>query len=247
MREREHRFIAFGVIFIFGVGAGWIVKGRYWDAFFSSYVPALATLLAAYYGARFAFQYQADKEKEESKRLNIRHGNAAIFTLMRMANSLRSFQIQFLNPARESQFRFIEIPQVLHYVDDDIKLNIDALYFLLRPEGENLLSELVIASEKYHVAIDVLNERSRLLSNSVPLLDRAGITSGGQYSLEQIKEALGERLYNSLVKFTDYTFEDIDDTINILKPCADKLRASLQKLHPNETIIGFEYLNQIKW
>ena len=47
--------VTFGVPFILGVGAGWIVQRRHWDVFLTSYVPALATLVAAFYGARYAF------------------------------------------------------------------------------------------------------------------------------------------------------------------------------------------------
>ncbi len=46
------RFFLFGIIFILGVGAGWILQGQHWDVLPTSYVPVLATLIAAFYGAK---------------------------------------------------------------------------------------------------------------------------------------------------------------------------------------------------
>ena len=74
--KKMTRIFTFGVPFIVGVGAGWIVQGRHWDAFLTSYVPALATLVAAFYGAKYAFQFQKDKEMEDNKRQNDCHSSA---------------------------------------------------------------------------------------------------------------------------------------------------------------------------
>jgi len=71
-KEQMKRFISYGITFILGSGAGWILSGKHWDIFFTSYVPALATLLAAFYGAKFAFQFQREKDEEKNKEKHIR-------------------------------------------------------------------------------------------------------------------------------------------------------------------------------
>lgn len=236
-----NKFVTLGVTFILGVGAGWLVQGRHWDVFLTSYVPVLATLLAAFYGAKYAFQFQKDKEKEDTKRRNVVNGNTAIFSMMRMTAKLRNIQRQLINPARNLPVRFLQMQPTLHIINDDIKLNIETLYFLLETDDRNLLNELVTEAARYQGALDAVNERSRLHRDEVqPLLERAGIVQGRDYSLAHIEQALGSRLYITMQQATEQAIDHVDNTVVSLKQVADKLRASLKKQYPNDTIIGFE-------
>jgi len=70
--------ISICVAFILGAVAGWMAKGEHLDFLFSHYVPAIVTLLAAYYGAKFAFDFQRSKEEKEQKNKNIISGNLAV-------------------------------------------------------------------------------------------------------------------------------------------------------------------------
>jgi hypothetical protein len=239
--NKINKIVTFGVPFIFGVGAGWIVQGRHWDVFLTSYVPALATLVAAFYGARYAFQFQKDKEKEDNKKRNVVNGNSAIFNIMRMTTTLRNIQIQIIDPARDRPVRFLQMQPTLHLINDDIKINIESLYFLLETDDRNLLGELVTEEARYRSALSAINERSRLHIEEVqPLLERAGIVEGGDYSLARIEEALGNRLYITMQEATEQAINHVDNAVVSLQQVADKLRASLKKVYPDETIIGFE-------
>ncbi len=239
--NKTKRIFTFGVPFILGVGAGWIVQGRHCDVFLTSYVPALATLVAAFLGARYAFQFQKDKEKEENKKRNVVNGNSAIFNMMRMTTTLRSVQIQIIEPARDRPIRFLQMQPTLHLITDDIKLNIESLYFLLETDERNILGELVTEEARYRSALQAINERSRIHREEVqPLLERAGIVEGGDYSLAQIENALGNRLYITIQQATEEAINLVDKTVVSLKEVADKLRASLKKVYPDEIIIGFE-------
>lgn len=236
-----NKIVTVGVPFILGAGAGWIVKGEHWNVFLTSYVPALATLVAAFYGAKYAFQFQKDKEKEDNKRRNVVNGNSAIFNMMRMTNTLRTVQRQIIDPARDRPVRFLQMQPTLHLINDDIKLNIETLYFLLETEARNLLGELVTEEARYQSALDAINERSRLHREEVqPVLERAGIVQGGDYSLAQIENALGNRLYTTIQQATEQAIDHVDSTVVSLKQVSDKLTASLKKQFPNETIISFE-------
>ena len=235
-----NRILIFGVTFIFGFAAGWIAQGRHGGVFLSSYVPALATLVAAFYGAKCAFQFQRDKEREENKRRNVVNGNSAIFNMMRMAEKLKNVQRQIIDPVRGRPACFLEMRPTLHLVKDDIKLNIETLYFLLETDDRNLLGALMVEEARYQSALDAINERSRLHRQEVqPLLERAGFVQGGNYSFAQIEEALGNRVYTTIRSATDQVIDYVDSTIVSLKQVADKLTASLKKQYPNETIISF--------
>lgn len=239
-----HNLISLGIAFILGAGAGWILNGKHWDVFLTSYVPALATLVAAFYGAKYAFQFQRAKEKDDEKKRNVINGNAAIFTLIRMICSLRDIQKQIIDPARNVPFRFIQMRPALRFIKDENELNIESMYFLLETEDKTLLSELVMESDRYHSAIGTYNERSRIHREDVQtVLERAGFVQGGTYSSEEIKTLLGDRLYITIQQATDATIEQVDNALITLNRVANKLHTSLKKLYPNDTIIRFEIVD----
>lgn len=237
---KVNRTITLGATFILGFAAGWLAEGKHWDVFLTSYIPSLATLVAAFYGAKYAFQFQKDKETEDSKNRNVVNGNNSIFALMRMANKLAIFQRQIINPIRNSPARFLEMPSTITQEKDDIKLNIEKLYFLLETDDRNLLGEIMVEEDRYRSAIDAINLRSQLHLHEVqPLLERAGFVAGGQYSFAQIEGMLGQRLYATISQATDDVIRHVDATVVSIKSVSDKLTASLKKQYPDEKIISF--------
>jgi hypothetical protein len=167
------RIISIGVPFILGVGAGWIIQGRHWDVFLTSYVPALATLVAAFYGAKYAFQFQKDKEVEDSKKSNIINGNSTIFNMMRMASDLTNYQRQIIDPVRGRPTYFLEMRPTPYFDRELVKLNIEKLYFLLDTEDKNLLGELVTEETRYQSALvailkEVADKLTAILQKQFP-------------------------------------------------------------------------------
>lgn len=232
--------IAYGAAFILGVGAGWIIQGRHWDVFLTSYIPALATLLAAFYGAKYAFQFQIDKEAENIKRFNLVSANIAIFTLMRMANKLRNYQRDTIDIVRKSPSRFLELQPTLDMEKEHIKLDIEALYFVLETEDRNLLGEVIIEEERYRNVIDTINKRSQLHLHEVqPLLESANFVSGDSYSLDDIKQMLKPRIYDTLVQATESVINLVDETLISIEMTSNKLTASIKKQYPDKTVISF--------
>lgn len=201
-------------------------------------MPAIATLLAAFFGAKFAFEFQRDKEREDSKKRNIVNGNIAIFNIVCMANTLMNFQKQFIEPIRNSSTAFLDMCPALHIQRDDMKLSIETLYFLLETNDRNLLGELRFEELRYQKAVDAINERSQMYIEVQLLLEKSGIAKGVNYSFEQIEKMLGSRLYTIMQQKTDQIINHVDQTIPSLKQIADKLKTSLKKQYPNETIIG---------
>jgi hypothetical protein len=232
-------YILIGLSFILGFGLGWIAEGGRWELLFTSYVPALATLLAAFYGARFAFEFQNKKDKEGIRKHQITEGNKAIFALTRMANTLMVFQKQIISPVREDPMRFVTMQATLE-IEHEVKLDFDSLSFLLDTDDRNLLGELMVEQDRYGRSLDAINHRSRMhLLNAQPLLERAGVTQDGMYSIEQFQEALGVRLFKSLQQATEQTISSVDDSIQSIECVSGKLTDCLKKLYPEATIIRF--------
>lgn len=235
-----NKIITFGAIFIIGFAAGWVGLGQHWDVFLTSIIPSLATLVAAFFGAKYAFQFQRDKDREDNKKRNVINGNSSLFTLMRMTNNLVVFQRQIIAPIRNSPTYFLDMRPTNVIEKDDIKLNIDNLNFLLETDDRNLLGEIVVEEERYKNAIDAVNLRSNLHIHEVQLkLESAGFVQGESISLAQIENILGQRLYVSITLATDEVISHVDAAVVSIKLVADKLTASLKKQFPDEIIISF--------
>jgi len=236
---KVNRIITLGAAFILGFAAGWLVEGRHWDEFLSSYIPSLATLVAAFYGAKYAFQFQKDKEIEDIKNRNVVNGNNSIFALSRMAGKLAGFQKQIINPIRNSPAKSLEMRATNHLEKDDIKLKMEGLYFLLGTDDRNLLAEVMVEEERYRSAIDAINLRSQLHLHEVqPLLERAGFVQGGQYPFEQIEGMLGPRLYATIFQATDDVIHHVDATVESIKSVSNKLTASLKKQYQVKQLLA---------
>lgn len=234
-----NKAIPLGTAFILGAGAGWIVKGSLVSFLFTYYVPAIVTLLAAYYGAKYAFEFQREKEQQVIDKKNMVSGNLAIFKLVTMINSLLSYQRQIINPVRNKPTAFLEMSPTLPQSKDNISIDIDSLSFLLGMDEQNLVGELSVEEARYDAAISAINERSRLHRNEIqPALEAANIKNGGSYSLDEINSALGERMFQTLQLSTRQVILQVDTTIVSLKTMSDKLTKALRDQFPNERIIS---------
>ena len=234
------QYITYGIVFILGSGAGWLLSGTNWNEFFTSYVPSLATLVAAFYGAKFAFQFQQEKEEKENQEKHILNGNMAVFNLVRMANTLHVYRSQFIEPARGKPTAFLEIPPSLDLLEDDINFNVENLFFLHKSDSINLLGELTVEKSRFRGALDAINERSRMHRLEVqPAMEKAGFVQGDHYTLEKIKAILGPRLYYSIMSSTDQVIAHVDETIISLKSAGDRLSNVLKGIFPGERIISF--------
>lgn len=236
-----------GISFILGSAAGWIAQGRFLNIFFTSYVPALATLLAAYFGAKYAFDFNRAKELDDKKRKNIISGNIVIFNLTRMLNSLLSYRNQIIDPVRTKPSAFLEMSPTTQLSKEDISIELEGIYFILDTEERNLLGEVSIEISRYQRALDAINERSLIHIHEVqPTLERAGIVQGGDYHPEQIIAALGNRLYVTMQDSTAQVIQHVDSTISSLQEVGDKLTKTFKKVFPGESIIGISVPDKIE-
>ncbi len=214
---------------------------KWLEPLLSTLLSALATVVAAFLGAWYAFNLM-DKDHQRKKRATaVASANRAIFTLMRQWNELNLIQRQLIDPIRSHPAKFVTLLPTLPLDYEHLKFDIDSLSFLLDTEYRQCLMDLLIAEEKFQTAVRVLNERSRLHFQTVqPLLERAGIIEGGDYTKQQIEVALGERRKVELSRLTDDVIEHVDHAIISLKETSDYLHTVLKRLYPKETIIDFK-------
>lgn len=239
MKNRKNYVIVLGTTFIFGTVVGWIAQGKPLNFVFTYYVPALATLLAAYFGAKYAFDFQRNKEIEDIKRKNIVNGNVIIFNLMEIINSLLTYQRQIIDPVRSKPSAFIEMSPTTHLSDEEIQIDLSRIYFILETENVNLPGEISVGISKYKKALDAINQRSVTHIHELqPALEKANLQPKTNYSLKQLEDAIGSRLFTTMIESTKNIITHIDQTLIYLKDVTDKLTLSLKQQFPGEKILN---------
>jgi hypothetical protein len=204
-------------------------------------LPALATLIAAFFGAWFAFSLQSRSKKKEERNKKISYGNKALFTLCQRVNNLWLIQKNIINPFREHPGIHIAMRPALDFENDDTFLDIDGLKFLLDTDYQQLLLDLHIEDQRYKTAIRLLTSRSHLHLNLVqPRLETAGITEKQYYSIEHWKEAIGQRLYLSLQRATEDLISNVDNTVQSNIEIKDRLIEAFKSLFPGEKFFNFD-------
>lgn len=208
-------------------------------------VNPVATLIAAFAGAWFAFTYQNRQKAKDEVRQNISAGNRALVTLFQQANSLKLYQVDMIQPHRESPGRHIQVQPTLPFQEDSLSFDVKSLDFLLSRDTVQVLLDLILEEARYREAIKAINARSQHHFAIVqPKLQSAGIVEGGEYSGQDFRNALGDLDYMHLKRLTDAVVLHVDRTIESLVSAKDRLRGALVGKYPEGKFINFELLNE---
>lgn len=226
----DHQVVAAIVIFFIGTFFGFLISDKPFLLSFKDYLPAIATLIAAFLGARYAFKLNLAKEQRDEKKKNIVAGNLAVFNLIRMLNVLLNYQNQIIAPVRDKPFAFIEMRPTLHLLEEDINLDLSRLSFLLNNENPNLLGELAAEKSKFKRTLDAINERSQHhIYRLQPILEHNGIRESESYSLSQLEETLGPQLFVTMQQSTKEIIESVDSTISSMQIACGTLTSVLKR------------------
>lgn len=204
-------------------------------------LPTLATLVAVFFGAWFAFSLQSKSKKNEERNKKIANGNKALFTLCQHVNNLWLIQKKIIDPFREHPGIHIAMRPTLDFENDDTYFDIDGLKFLLDTEFQQLLLDLHIEDQRYKTTIRLVNFRSQLHLNQVqPRLESARITEEQYYSSEYWEEAIGHRLYLTLQRATEELVSNVDNTLQSTIEIKDRVIEAFKELFPGEKFFNFE-------
>jgi len=209
-------------------------------------VNPLVTLVAAFAGAWAAFKLQQFQKNKEDTKLNIAAGNRALIILLQQFNALKLFQIDFIEQFRDSPGRHMQILPALPFQEDSLFFDLRPLEFLLSPEQQQVLMDLLIEENRYRETIKAINTRSRHHFEVVqPKLAGAGFKEGGEYTGEQFRAVLGDHDYVHIKRLTDAVILHVDRTVESLFAMKGRLRSALLQQYPNSKFIDFELLKDI--
>ncbi|WEK32578.1 MAG: hypothetical protein P0Y58_10420 [Candidatus Pseudomonas phytovorans] len=202
-------------------------------AFAKDFLPAVATLIAAYAGAWYGASLLRDAAQEDEKKRQIGAGARAMFTLWRQVNVVAQIQVDFVDDYRGKPEAVISLPPIDYPLDDIPKLDLDSLAFLLDFGDAVVLETLVIAEQNFLHAVEVVKTRSALhLMDVQPILEKI-IPDGGTISHKQLEQTLGPRLFSQLIDQTKRLIFRVDSSIIDLDGAAQQLYVALKKAFPD--------------
>lgn len=199
---------------------------------------SVATLAAAYFGAKYAFSLQNEKEKRASDAADVKSANSAIFELARTYNKFLAIKKQFIDEHRGRAERHLMIMPVAGMSWDPPKFNYDTISFLFRSSDPNLLGTLSLVEQEIASTLDLIKQRSAMHVDVLqPTVERLSQRIGDQVTLRQIEDELGQRLAATLKMSTDFMIQGVD---NVLAGCIEhmaKIKSETDKIYPGHVVI----------
>lgn len=200
---------------------------------------SLATLGAAYFGAKYAFKLQNDKDKRTSEATDVKSANGVIFELARTLNKFIVIKRQFIDEHRDRTDRHLTIMPVAGMSWETPKFNYDALSFLFRASDPNLLGTLSLLEQEIASILDVIQQRSMMHVELLqPTVESISRKVGEKVSRQEIEDALGPRLAKRLQMSTTVMVDGIDSVLAGCREHIEKIKNETQKLYPGHSIIG---------
>lgn len=200
---------------------------------------SLATLAAAYFGAKFAFRLQSDKDMRASDAADVKSANSVIFELARTFNKFIAIKKQFIDEHRSKAERHLMIMPVAGMSWEPPRFNYDSISFLFKSSDPNLLGTLSLVEQEIASTLDVIKQRSTMHVEVLqPTIERLSQQVGEQVSLRQVEDALGQRHATTLRMSTTFMVDGVDNVLAGCKEHIEKIKAETQRLYPGHTVLG---------
>ena len=200
--------------------------------FAKDFLPAVATLVAAYAGAWYAFSLNQEATAKDLRSKQAGVGARAMFVLWRQINAIAQVQEDVVNKYRNYPPAPLAMPPVVHPFDDSVRLDIDGLAFLLDHGKSELLANLCIAETRYTQAVGCIRRRSLLHMNEVQPKIEGKKPPDRNLSPDELRELIGTRLFHQLVEQTNSVISLTDDAVETLEAVATDLHAALRSVFP---------------
>lgn len=232
--KAETEVLAMILFFFAGVAFHAIVDGKAIGWLLTALVAPAATLLAAYLGAKYAFDYQERTRKSLEIERQATALNLAVFELARAGNMFHQIDAQFIDPHRNNPARHLHIQPAAGATWIAPNFDFAALSFLFHSSDPNILGQLSSFEREVDSTLEVIRERSRYYFEHVAdAAERAEARFGDQLTPNQVEGELGHRHTVRIVAYTNFMVEGVAN-----------VKASAKRLSKQLTALGLESLPQ---
>lgn len=240
--KNDNVIVGLVIFFIAGFYLGPLIENSDLGLKVSDFAGALATLIAAYFGARFAFNLNERKKKLEEE-LKIKNNiHKFLAKLFLVSNDLLQIEKQYLLTAKKYHSAERHLFLMPLNVLDENKYNIDLedINFIMHPKYFDIFTKIIITIESYKNSKEAINDRSKLMRQAQLIFDRSGVKQGQPCEAVYLSELIGPSLNEDLKICTDASIEFTESTLKELFEIKEELRNILSKMYPDEKFIDFE-------
>jgi hypothetical protein len=197
-----------------------------------AFITAIATLLAAYFGAKFAFQNQATAQKKIENQRNKANASKTVIKLVEMVNHLASLEQQLiLQKLGAGEFKFMAI---ISTDTTHMKVSIDEyeIFFLFDDDNINTLAEFSMVKARYYSLIEAINERSLLHKEAQEIFTTRDIPDYSLLTLADIKSIIGDRHFYTLCSLTDDIIKLVPENVQKINDLIENINVLIKQHFP---------------
>lgn len=208
----------------------------------TDYLSAVATLAAAFFGARFAFQFQQQEKAKELREVQIAKANAGLQRILRMVNIVGNYRTMVVDPVRHlGRGAAVSMNATISEDVSREHFEVTDLSFMVTKEEQEAVFDLWLEERRFHTLMQAIDRRSKLhLDEYQPIAEAKKLHEREDLTLNDLRAEVGPRIIDGLITLTDYILKDVDATLASLIAAKDRLRAALELRFPGEKFLNFE-------
>lgn len=208
----------------------------------TDYLSSIATLAAAFFGAKFAFQFQQNEKAKELRELQIARASAALQRILRMVNIVGDYKVKIVDPVRH--MGPAAATKMGATISEDVSrehFDVTELSFMVTKEEQKAVFDLWLEERRFHNLMQVIDRRSKLHRDEYqPVAEAKKLHERGGLTLEALRDEVGPRIIDALTGLTDFILKDVDDTLASMIAAKEKLRAALMLRFPGQRFLDFD-------
>lgn len=197
------------------------------------------TIVAAFYGAKYAFQLEDARLKRISEESEANGANRVLFDLARTYNHFLAIRRQFIDDHRGHPNRFVTMPAMASTAWRGPTFEFGSLAFLLRSADANVMGKLSLLEQEVATCIELLMQRSEIhIKEAQPILERIFAQQGDFVAPQVVKDALGNRLTTILDNATTQIIDSVDHILARCPELIQEVRTQAKLVLPNHKFIS---------
>ena len=202
----------------------------------------IASGFGAFFGAWYAYKRSKEQKLEEETNQHVQAANVALFVLMRQFNLLANMKKQHLDEFRTDPVRIIHLLPVPTIERNHLRLDLASLNFVISTTSRDTLLLAMLADDWFHQATDIQNRRFNLHSEQAQPKIEAALAAGQPetFSMDQVKDVLGQKLFAELKQSTDLLYEFVDEGIKKHKLIGLRFAQEMKQMFPKHSFISFD-------
>jgi hypothetical protein len=200
----------------------------------------LGALVSTFLGAFFAFRFAV--RQRELRRVNeeVTAGNLALSTLIEMWDRQVQFQRDVVEPYRNRQDAWSNLPIGTPLDSIDLTLNRNDLGFVLQADGPTWQA-VILEERRYHLVKRIIEQRDAVALNAAwPRLDAGGVQLRANLPEADVERILGAAIVQQLRENTRGIISMIDENVVSSFAAITALRQTLRSIHPGRRFIRVE-------